>query len=283
MLTCVNTWLGANLASASAEQPVRVLDAGCGDARMMSYFWQCLRQLHPARQIELYGFDVLDHGVQPSEFMARAVARLSQECPGTDWEQRVVGIRVNEPWPFADAYFDVVVSNQVMEHVSVPQQFLAEHLRVLRRGGTGFHLFPLKHYIHEGHLLLPLVHRFRSWELMRTYIAMLSALGLGKFHEHRRATGVSRHQFAERHADYIYFWTHYLSESQVLDLAKRAGFRACFRFTPEFYSSKLRSLLRAPTRFTYSTGWRSWTDAFAVKFLRYVSSVTLTLEKQNAY
>jgi SAM-dependent methyltransferase len=284
VFACLNTRLHAHFVREPENpRPLRVLDAGCGDGRMMSYFWKCLQELYPSKQIELYGFDVLDHGVQPKEFMQRAVSRLSEECPGTDWTQRTVGIRVNEPWPFPEAFFDVVVSNQVMEHVSAPRQFLAEHFRVLVQGGSGFHLFPLKHYIHEGHLLLPLVHRIRSWDYMRTYIEALSALGLGKYPEHRRASGVSRKEFAERHADYIYFWTHYLTESQALDIAKSAGFRASYRFTREFYSSKLRSLARARRRARYATDARSWMDAMSVKLLRYASSVTLSLEKQNVY
>jgi SAM-dependent methyltransferase len=282
LLACVNTALDERAADAAA--PFRILDAGCGDGRLLAYLAKCLAQLQPARKIELYGFDVLDHGVQPQAFLERTVANLQQECPDVDWSQRVLAARSEDPWPFADGFCDMVVSNQVLEHVHAPQRFFSEHCRVLVRGGHGYHLFPLKHYIYEGHLLLPWVHRIRSWELMRGYIAWLSAMGLGKYREHARRTGVSRAEFAERHADYVYFWTHYLSEREVVQVARGSGLRACFRHTGEFYAAKLRSVCGLQRKRKYAArGSRALRDAVGVKFLRYLSSVTLAVEKQNAY
>lgn len=282
LLACVNT--GIQERPAAASVPLRILDAGCGDGRLLVYLSKCLHSLHPQQHVELYGFDVLDHGVQPQAFMQRTIATLQQECPGVDWSQRVLAAKLEDPWPFAADFFDVVLSNQVLEHVHAPQRFFAEHFRVLASGGCGYHLFPLKHYIYEGHLLLPWVHRIRSWELMRAYVAWLSSLGLGKYREHQRASGVSRAEFAERHADYVYFWTHYLTEREVVEVSRASGFRTCFRHTGGFYGAKLRSMLGAQPKRSYAASGRTpLRDAVRVKFFRYLSSVTLTLEKQNVY
>lgn len=282
LLACVNTALNERPTAAGA--PVRILDAGCGDGRMLAYLAKCLGTLRPGAQIELYGFDVVDHGVQPQAFMQRTIANLQQECPQVDWSQRLLAARSGDPWPFADGFFDLVVSNQVLEHVHAPQRFFAEHFRVLMRGGRGYHLFPLKHYIYEGHLLLPWVHRIRSWDLMRAYIGWLSVLGLGKYREHARSTGISRSQFAERHADYVYFWTHYLTEREVAAVSRASGLRTCFRHTGEFYLAKLRSMCGLRPKRVYAAHGRGVLGAaVGVKFLRYLSSVTLTVEKQNAY
>jgi SAM-dependent methyltransferase len=226
---------------------------------------------------------VVDHGVQPREFMQKTATMLAGRFPDVDWSQRLTAITANAPWPFADGFFDMVLSNQVLEHVHEPERFMAEQFRVLARGGCGFHLFPLKHYVYEGHLLLPWVHRIRSWDLMRAYIELLSRLGLGKYREHRRATGVSLDEFATRHADYMFFWTRYMTERQAVEIARAAGFRACYRFTAEFYTGKLRSIFRRRRRTHYDATGRALRDVFAVKLLRYASCVTLTLEKQNAY
>lgn len=250
---------------------------------MIAYVLNCLQLIHPAQKIDIYGFDVLDHGIQPTQFMQRAISKLSEDCPNIDWSKRLFAVSVKEPWPFSDEFFDVVLSNQVMEHVRAPSRFLAEHYRVLCSGGYGLHLFPLKHYIYEGHLLLPWVHRIKSWDYLRTYIKGLSRIGLGKYRAHHRAYGVTCNEFAERHADYVYFLTHYLTEDEALAVSRTAGFRASFKFSHEFYFAKLRSLFGWEPAQRYRFQGRAFSDAIAVKFLRYLSSVTLTLEKQNTY
>lgn len=280
LLACLNT-VARFGDGGDAGSTFRILDVGCGDGKMMAYVCRCLQLLYPAQDIEIYGFDVLDHGLQPKQFMQRTVAKLSDDLPSIDWSKRVFAVSVNDPWPFTDKFFDMVISNQVMEHVKEPSRFLAEHFRVLRAGGYGIHLFPLKHYIYEGHLLLPVVHRIDSWNCMRTYIKMLSMVGLGKYREHNRIHGVECNEFAKRHADYIYFLTHYLTEGEALNIARAAGFRASFTFSREFYVAKLRSLLGLEQAQRYTFAGRGIGDALSVKLLRYLSSVTLVLEQRN--
>jgi SAM-dependent methyltransferase len=281
LLACVLTELARRDPPAGAT--LRILDAGCGDGRFLAYLDECLTRLRPQWTVEPFGFDVIDHGVQPQGFIDRAVGQLAERRPALDWSDRIRAIRASDPWPFEDAGFDLVLSNQVLEHVQDPARFLGEVRRVLVQGGASLHLFPLKHYIHEGHLLLPWVHRIRSHDLRRGYITFLSRLGLGKFRQHHRDTGVSLATFAERHADYMAFWTHYLSEAEALEAARRAGLRASFRYTSGFYAQKLRSLARRPPGLHYATGPRGLWDSLSVKLLRYVSSVTLTLHKENRY
>jgi SAM-dependent methyltransferase len=47
-----------------------------------------------------------------------------------------VHANVEEPLPFADASFDVVVAGEMLEHVRAPEEVVAEVRRVLRPGGT---------------------------------------------------------------------------------------------------------------------------------------------------
>jgi SAM-dependent methyltransferase len=283
LFACLNTVLQERRTNVGGAAGARILDAGCGDGALIAHVWRCLQILYPDQTIEIYGFDVLDHGVQPREYMEKTIAKLTTECPGVEWRERVAAIKTDDPWPFADDFFDVILSNQVLEHVREPERFLREHFRVLVPGGHAFHLFPLKHYVYEGHLLLPWVHRIRSWDHLCSYIDFLSRFGLGKFAEHHRATGISRAEFARRHADYVYFWTHYLVEREALDVARSVGFRASFKFSKEFYTAKLRSLLKREPRSRYGVEGRAFADSVWVKLLRYLSCVTLTLRKENVY
>src|SRR5688572_26245913 len=164
LMACLNTALCERRFGIDQPVELRILDAGCGDGELIAHISRSLQILHPGNKIDIYGFDVLDHGVQPREFMARTIAKLTATCPGIDWPERVAAIKLGDAWPFANDFFDVVISNQVLEHVSEPERFFRDHFRVLAPGGHAFHLFPLKHYVYEGHLLLPWVHRIRSWD-----------------------------------------------------------------------------------------------------------------------
>lgn len=265
-----------------ADAP-RGLDVGCGDGALLAHVLRQSPRLLAGRAVpELFGFDVVDHGVQAQGFIERTVTALEHSAPDVPWRHRISAIRQADAWPYEDATFDFVVSNQVLEHVADHDRFFAELARVLKPGGFSAHLFPLKHYVYEGHLLLPWVHRIGDFELLRWYISALSAVGLGKFPEHRRTTGVSRAEFSERHADYMLHFTHYRSAHDFKALTKRHGLRLSFRYTKDFYTSKLRAMAGRPVRVPYvrQTPVMEWASATV---LRYVSCVTLFLEKKQTY
>ena len=60
--------------------------------------------------------------------------------------------------PFDDAFFDLVVSNQVFEHVEDLETVLTEIARVLKPGGHLFCSFPSKGILREVHCDIPTVH-----------------------------------------------------------------------------------------------------------------------------
>lgn len=278
VLACV----ASELASRGTRGRVRLLDVGCGEGGLVAYLTRRLPDLVPGISLEVYGFDVRDHGVQAGGFMSRTLSSLAAAFPEIDWPARISSIAQADPWPYADGMFDVVVSNQVMEHVGNHDLAFAEMHRVLADGGYAMHLFPLKHYVWEGHLLLPFVHRITHFELQRSYIRFLSRLGLGKFGEHRREFGATLDSFSERHADYMLHFTNYLSYRELLRVAKRHGLRPSFRYTKEFYVLKLRSILGRPPKTAYRRqgALAEWLSCMA---LRYVSSITLFLEKRESY
>lgn len=261
---------------------VRVLDVGCGDGALIEYLVRRLPAVAPGRTIEVHGFDVRDHGVQSDGFMDATLASLRAAQPGVPWDERITSIRQADPWPYDDECFDVVLSNQVLEHVHDHDRFFAEMRRVLRQGGYAAHLYPLKHYIWEGHLHLPLVHRIQHFELLRATIKGLSRMGLGTFGLHRREFGMDLDTYAEKHADYMLHYTNYQTYRDVLRLAKRHGLRPGFQYTKEFYVLKVRSLLGMQPRVQYrqQSAFMEWLSVLAC---RYASSITLVLQKRETY
>ena len=88
------------------------LDLGCGDGRLT-------KELRAGR---LTGADVSEVA------LARARGRLP--------ERRFVHVAPDEPLPFADTAFDLVLCAETLEHVRDVQLLLSEARRVLRPGGT---------------------------------------------------------------------------------------------------------------------------------------------------
>jgi SAM-dependent methyltransferase len=276
--------LNSELAVRAADgSELRILDAGCGDGELLSYLASCLPALNPRLRFAFYGFDLTDPGVQRPQFLERTMLRLRSEFPEYDWRERLAGITANSAWPYEDGFFDVVLSNQVLEHVADHDLFLAETWRTLREGAFSVHLFPLKHYLYEGHLNLPLVHRIADHSLLKSYIRTMSRLGFGKYRSHARGEGVSLEEYVERHADYMHHFTNYLSGAELLRLAKRHGLRASFKYTPEFYRTKLQSMIGREGAPIYPSERSSLADWAGALVLRHISSITLFLEKKQTY
>ena len=278
VLACVNTMV----AGVAGSRPVRILDVGCGDGELIAYLLDCLPTLNPGVQFELHGIDVTDSSVQPGGFFEKTLRMLDSRHPGIEWGSRLSLMTSTSPWPYDDGFFDVIVSNQVLEHVADHDHLFREIRRALRDGGSSIHLFPLIHYIQEGHIHIPLAHRIRRHGLLRSYIKLMSRLGFGSYRAHRDQYGMTLDHYAEEHADYLTFMTNYLSGKAMLAACKRAGLRSDFAFTSEFYKAKLRSMLRRSPRYIYAAP-RPWRDAFAFFFLKRISSITLVVEKKQIY
>ena len=264
LLTIVNT----ECRRFPAGTIVRVLDAGCGKCALLKWLREKLPELRPDLRFEIYGFDVSDHGVSRDSTPA---------AEGVSW------ISCSDVWPYPDNFFQVVISNQVLEHVFTPEVFFRELSRTLCSGGFSAHLFPLGHYIWEGHIHIPFAHWIGNRDLLRSYIKVMSRLGFGRYRDHHAALGVDLQEFAEQHADYILFFTSYMSSVEALGLAQKHQLRGSFRYTREFYTRKLRRIARRKQGFEYEIERSALADWLSAMTLRYVNCITLFLEKGIAY
>jgi ubiquinone/menaquinone biosynthesis C-methylase UbiE len=115
----------------------RMLDVGCGWGGKAVW---CAEHLHPAR---VEGFD-LPSVFKPEVPLEFARGRGVSQC----------GFRTGyaEAIPYGDREFDVVVCEDVLEHVEDPQSTLRECERVLRGGGVFVALFPSFRMLDAHHL-----------------------------------------------------------------------------------------------------------------------------------
>jgi len=105
-----NDWAGHAVAELA---PDSLLDVGCGDG---STLFRYLKKI-PG---ELHGIE----GSPPMKALAEKRGIKVSSCD------------LNGRWPFADGQFNVVYSNQVIEHLHNTRLFAEEAYRVLKPGGT---------------------------------------------------------------------------------------------------------------------------------------------------
>jgi SAM-dependent methyltransferase len=119
--------------------------------------------------------------------------------------------------PFADATFNVVLSNQVFEHVPSLDKALAEIARVLAPDGIALSVFPDRSVWREGHCGVPFLHRFPKGSALRVYYAaFLHVLGFGLHRD-----GKSAMQWARDFCVWLDQWTHYRSRAEIHDTFRR--------------------------------------------------------------
>lgn len=263
--------------AAPAGRPVRILDAGCGDGLLLDSLARSLTRNYPGVPFEFHGFDVSDHGVQAAGYFQETIARLARDHPGVPWGERLALISQDDSWPWPADRFDIIVSNQVLEHVKDHRAFFREVFRTLRPGGFSVHLFPLRHVLVEPHLSLPFVHRIGEPQLLRRSIRLLSRLGLGKY----APGGESLDAYAERHATYLRNNVNYLTSRDVLALAAESNLQADFRYTPQYYLAKVRAMLSRAPELHYRRGAPRGGEKLATALLKHIASVTLVAAKRG--
>lgn len=257
---------------------LRVLDIGCGDGRMID----SLQRLADARfgpgQIELYGFDIGEHGFRDGGQMQRTLCYLKARHPAIDWAQRIRLVSEGDDWGYPPGFFDFTLSNQVLEHVEDLRHFFDNMRVALAPGGQSIHVFPLGECMQEAHCHVPFSHWIKDFHYRVAWIALLSRMGIGRYRLDRTLLG---HENVRRHAletaKFIERWTCYRSFGEIARLASERHMATSYHFTKDLFFAKLRQLMRRRAAARY----RRWTP-FGLEWLgfmvgRALSSSTLVI------
>ncbi len=252
----------------------KVLDVGCGDGRLMDLLCESHTEPH--------GLEVDDSAVQVPTFYESTARYLSELRPEVDWPSRLHLASTGQPWPFEDESFDVVVSNQVGEHVKDMRFFMSECGRVLKPGGFGVHVFPLQTYTIEGHTGMPFGHRILSGDLRRAYYNLAARLGLSRIGPLRRLPDESASDFARTRSDYITHETANHTWPEVAHAAAAAGMTPSYRHTPGVYLLKAFGPDAAINDWYYRSP-HPLLDAALFHILCRVASITVVIEKGSEF
>ena len=125
---------------------MKVLDFGAGEGNLVA--------LALAQGFDAYGCDLYD--IQYSSTLDSDPTTIALRDEG-----RLRRIPTPYQLPFEDSSIDVVISNQVFEHVLNYPQAIEELRRVMRVGGVFLHAFPSRYRVIEAHIFVPLASMFR--------------------------------------------------------------------------------------------------------------------------
>jgi SAM-dependent methyltransferase len=118
---------------------------------------------------------------------------------------------------FPDNYFDLIVSNQVLEHVVDFDIVLSEMNRVLKPGGIILSIFPSKEVWREGHCGIPFLHKFPKGGPLRIYYTfILRSFGMGY-----NKGAKSKWEWSREWCNYIDNYTHYRTKKIIIENFKK--------------------------------------------------------------
>ncbi len=207
-----------------ARPSTRVLDYGCGSGRLVRALLE--------RGLAAFGCDIFYGAASPYE-------RLPPELRGS-----IIRRMDCHTIPFEDASFDLILDNQVLEHVIDLGLALREMHRVLKRGGKVLSLYPDKGVWLESHSRIPFLHWFPKESAVREpYAAILRALGVGSARK-----GLSSREWSRVTCGWLDRWTHYRAQSQIASEFER-HFERCTHLEVEWLDARLSGSPLAPARF----------------------------------
>jgi SAM-dependent methyltransferase len=201
----------------------RILDFGCGAGRTI----QALRRLG---YVNTEGYDVTD---------GRTLLR-------TDPEHIKTGTLLNLTLPYEDASFDLIISDQVFEHVQDQVRTFAELYRITKAGGHGLHIFPARYAPLEGHIFVPFGGVFQH----RWYYKFWAAMGIRNEYQ----KGMTADQTADHNAQFAVDATRYIPASCYRAVWKDIGFEQRFS-EQQFFDGHERPSMRLIGKGGGLTAW----------------------------
>lgn len=204
------------LSALGVEVPkrARILDFGCGAG-------DTVKGLREAGYVNTEGYEIEFDGVS-----MRSRERPAQVTLGTQLDLRV---------PFPDNTFDVVISDQVFEHVQDQFATLKEVCRIMKPGACALHLFPARYRPLEGHIFVP----FGSVFGHRWYYKFWALLGI----RNQFQKGLSADEVADRNALFFVQGLRYIPTSCYKAVFREIGFT--FKMAnQEYFDSHRRGVMR---------------------------------------
>jgi SAM-dependent methyltransferase len=194
----VNRALSVEYVRRRALPDAAVLDFGCGDGAAVALLLEA--------GFDAFGVDVRWPGADYGNLEASELGKSG----------RLRYYENGERLPFDDDTFDVIFSDQVLEHVPDLEAAIDELERIARPGAVMYHQFPSRAVWRDGHIGIPFVHRFQPGRARFWYATVLRRAGLGVVKDER-----SPRRWASDMLDWLDRWAIYRRIDEVEALLGR--------------------------------------------------------------
>ncbi len=188
---------------------VRVLDWGCGRGRFV--LW--LRE----QGFDAYGVDIDPEPVNNGLPLFEKKGYPNKPLSVISAEGRT---------EYDDGFFDFIVTNNVLEHVSDLGKVLDEIGRLTSKGGGGYHIFPAQRQPVEGHLFMPFVHWLPAGGLRKAVIR--SCVRMGKEPHWTEVEGLDLEEKTQVYFAYSINHIFYRPFKTIREKFKQLGFKVTF-------------------------------------------------------
>lgn len=129
--------------------------------------------------------------------------------------------------PFPDQYFDIIFSEQVLEHIADLDKVSREVSRITKKGGRHLHHFPAKWHLIEQHLYMPCIHWLPKDKTRFCLIYFYTLLGIEP--RWQQLDEVSRVNKAKKYFDYSKNNTYYREVLEIKHIFEKHLFIFSFK------------------------------------------------------
>ncbi len=146
--------------------------------------------------------------------------------------------------PFPDMYFDLIISDQVFEHVLEQEKAFREIYRVLKNGGVSIHVIPAKWQIIEPHIFVPFGGLIKAY----FYYYFWALLGV----RNKWQKGLSAKEVATRNFHYARESLNYLSCREYQKMMSEISFQYCWEdlaYMKTSYKPKIKNMATVCEKF----------------------------------
>ena len=184
------------------KQNIKILDWGCGKGELVKFLNDC--------GFDCYGIDIDNLKI------GKTLINGNKSLKG-----RIHIIQDNNLTSFESNYFDLILTNQVIEHISNKESFIREVKRVLKKGGFSYNILPAKHRILEVHFKMPLVHWLPKNEIRKYLIYFFN---LFKFSHWLECKNLTYNHQVNYYYNYSVNKTFYIEANDLFNNFKKQDF-----------------------------------------------------------
>lgn len=186
------------------KKNLRILDWGCGKGDLVKFLNN--------NGYDCYGLEVVDNKKAKDQLELYENELL---------KDKIFYIKHDNMTRFTPNFFDIVITNQVLEHMSNKIDFINELKRILKTGGFSYNILPAKFRFFEVHLKMPFVHWVPKNGLRKFLIIFFNIFKINHWSE---CKNLSFFQQAQYYFDYSVNKTFYLGANDLFNVFKKNGF-----------------------------------------------------------